>query len=80
MQREAEELLADLTERELEIAVYVAQGLSNQEIADTMFMSQATVKTHLNRINIKLDTSNRVHIAVIVERAQLPAMRPPSTG
>lgn len=80
MQREAEELLADLTDRELEIAVLVAQGLSNQEIADAMFMSQATVKTHLNRINIKLDTSNRVHIAVIVERAQLPTMRPPSTS
>lgn len=78
MQREAEELLADLTDRELEIAVLVAQGLSNQEIADAMFMSQATVKTHLNRINIKLDTSNRVHIAVIVERSQLPTVRPPT--
>lgn len=68
-QREAEEMLADLTERELEIAILVAQGLSNQEIADATFMSTATVKTHLNRINIKLDTSNRVHIAVAVERA-----------
>lgn len=64
-------MLADLTERELEIAILVAQGLSNQEIADATFMSQATVKTHLNRINIKLDTSNRVHIAVAVERARM---------
>ncbi len=70
-QREATELLADLTAKELEIAVLVAQGLSNQEIADSIFMSTATVKTHLNRINIKLDTSNRVHIAVIVERARM---------
>ena len=70
-QREAQELLSDLTQRELEIAVFVAQGLSNQEIADATFMSQATVKTHLNRINIKLDTSNRVHIAVLVERARV---------
>lgn len=70
-QREAEELLAELTERELQIAVRVAQGLSNQEIADAMFMSQATVKTHLNRINVKLDTTNRVHIAVLVERARI---------
>lgn len=69
LQREATELLADLTERELEIAAFVAQGLSNQEIAEATFMSTATVKTHLNRINIKLDTSNRVHIAVLVERA-----------
>ncbi|MGO2026447.1 MAG: response regulator transcription factor [Brevibacterium aurantiacum] len=72
-QREATELLADLTEKELEIAVLVARGLSNQEIADSIFMSTATVKTHLNRINIKLDTSNRVHIAVIVERARVRA-------
>lgn len=70
-QREAQELLSELTHRELEIAVLVAQGLSNQEIADATFMSQATVKTHLNRINIKLDTSNRVHIAVVVERARV---------
>lgn len=69
LQREATELLADLTERELQIAVLVAQGLSNQEIAEATFMSTAAVKTHLNRINIKLDTSNRVHIAVLVERA-----------
>lgn len=68
--REAAELLADLTDRELEIADLVAQGLSNQDIADATFMSQATVKTHLNRINIKLDTRNRVHIAVLVERAR----------
>lgn len=72
-QREATELLADLTAKELEIAVLVAQGLSNQEIADSIFMSTATVKTHLNRINIKLDTSNRVHIAVTVVRARAGA-------
>ncbi|WP_101569701.1 response regulator transcription factor [Brevibacterium sp. 239c] len=71
LQREATALLADLTAKELEIAVLVAQGLSNQEIADAIYMSTATVKTHLNRINIKLDTSNRVHIAVIVERARV---------
>lgn len=70
LRREATELLADLTDREVEIADLVAQGLSNQEIADATFMSTATVKTHLNRINIKLDTSNRVHIAVLVERAR----------
>lgn len=72
-QREATELLADLTAKELEIAVLVAQGLSNQEIADSIFMSTATVKTHLNRINIKLDTSNRVNIAVTVVRARAGA-------
>ncbi|MCD1284365.1 response regulator transcription factor [Brevibacterium sp. GP-SGM9] len=80
LQREATELLADLTERELQIAVLVAQGLSNQEIAEATFMSTATVKTHLNRINIKLDTSNRVHIAVLVERAGVDSLGTSAAG
>ena len=69
LQIEAEQMLAVLTERELEIAILVHRGLTNQEIAEATFMSQATVKTHLNRINVKLDTNNRVLIAVAVERA-----------
>ncbi len=55
----------------------MAEGLSNQEIAEATFMSPATVKTHLNRINAKLDTSNRVHIAVMVERARMSGAAPP---
>lgn len=70
LQRDARALLAELTDREMEIAQLVAEGLSNQEIAERTFMSQATVKTHLNRINIKLDTNNRVRIATMVVRAQ----------
>ena len=70
LQREAEQLLAELTERELEVAHLVAEGLSNQQIAEQTFMSLATVKTHLNRINIKLDTDNRVRVATTVVRAQ----------
>ncbi|WP_219921988.1 response regulator [Brevibacterium oceani] len=70
LQREAAQLLAALTDKELEIAELVSEGLSNQEIAERTFMSQATVKTHLNRINIKLDTDNRVRIATMVVRAQ----------
>ena len=70
LQREAEQLLAELTERELEVAHLVAEGLSNQQIAEQKFMSLATVKTHLNRINIKLDTDNRVRVATTVVRAQ----------
>ncbi|MCT1691391.1 response regulator transcription factor [Brevibacterium sp. p3-SID960] len=77
LQRAAVELLAELTDRELEIAARVAEGLSNQEIAEATFMSPATVKTHLNRINAKLDTSNRVHIAVMVERARMSGAAPP---
>ncbi|GAA1796870.1 response regulator transcription factor [Brevibacterium celere] len=79
-QRLAEEQLATLTERELQIAVLVADGLSNQEIAEATFMSPATVKTHLNRINFKLDTNNRVRIAVLVERARVTRPVPPHLG
>jgi len=43
-------------------------------------MSTATVKTHLNRINIKLDTSNRVHIAVLVERAGVDSLGTSAAG
>lgn len=70
LQREAAALLAALTDREREIAGLVAEGLTNQEIAERTFMSLATVKTHLNRINIKLDTDNRVRVATTVVRAQ----------
>ncbi|UVI37355.1 response regulator [Brevibacterium spongiae] len=70
LQREAVTLLAALTDRERQIAELVAEGLSNQEIAEQTFMSLATVKTHLNRINIKLDTNNRVRIATMVVRGR----------
>lgn len=70
LQREAVELLSGLTDRERQIAGLVSDGLSNQEIAEETFMSLATVKTHLNRINVKLDTNNRVRIATLVVRAR----------
>ncbi|TGD12372.1 response regulator transcription factor [Brevibacterium sp. S111] len=70
LQREAATLLSALTDREREIAALVAEGLSNQQIAEETFMSLATVKTHLNRINIKLDTDNRVRVATTVVRAR----------
>ncbi|WP_426936479.1 response regulator [Brevibacterium sp. LE-L] len=70
LQREAATLLSALTDREREIAALVAEGLSNQQIAEETFMSLATVKTHINRINIKLDTDNRVRVATTVVRAR----------
>ncbi|RBP66075.1 LuxR family two component transcriptional regulator [Brevibacterium sanguinis] len=69
--REAVDLAATLTAREREIAVLVAQGLSNREIAEATYSSEATVKTHLARVGAKLDANNRVRIAVIVERSGL---------
>lgn len=62
--------LADLTERELEVAQAVARGLSNAEIAATLFMSVPTVKTHVGRLFEKLGVENRVQVAITVHDAQ----------
>lgn len=48
-----------LSSRELEVLQLMAQGLSNQEIADKMFVSLNTIKTHSSNIYLKLDVSRR---------------------
>ena len=58
--------LAELSERENGIAQLVAQGLSNAEIAEQLFISLTTVKTHMKHILAKIDGTNRVHIAIAV--------------
>lgn len=63
--------LARLTEREREVAVEVARGASNAEIAQRLYMSVATVKANITRIFTKLETDNRVHVAMKVRDAGL---------
>jgi LuxR family maltose regulon positive regulatory protein len=55
----SETLLDPLTSRELEILTFVADGASNQAIANQLFISLGTVKGHLNHILGKLDAHNR---------------------
>lgn len=55
-----------ITDREWEVARLVAQGLSNTEIGQSLFMSVATVKTHLGRLYQKLQVTNRVQLAIRV--------------
>lgn len=52
-----------LSERELEVVRLVARGHTNQEVADGLFVSLSTVKTHLGSIQAKLNVRNRVEIA-----------------
>jgi DNA-binding NarL/FixJ family response regulator len=67
--RIAEERLAVLTDREREVAFAVGSGASNAEVATALFMSEATVKSHVSRLFTKLEVANRVHIAIVVHDA-----------
>lgn len=53
------DLAESLTEREIEVLTLLASGLSNQQLAKKLFVSESTVKTHLARINMKLGAHNR---------------------
>jgi len=63
--------LATLTPREHEVAVGVARGETNAEIAARLFMSLATVKSHITHILTKLALTNRTQIALLAHDADL---------
>jgi len=61
--------LGRLSPRESEVLHLVAQGATNPEIARSLFIGETTVKTHVSRIQTKLDARDRVQLVVIAHRA-----------
>ena len=70
--------LSELTPRELEVLRLLAQGLSNAELASALTLSEATVKTHVSRILLKLDLRDRAQ--AIVAAYETGLIRPGSGG
>ncbi|MDR2996868.1 MAG: response regulator transcription factor [Microbacterium sp.] len=62
---------AALTEREREVFLAIAQGLTNAEIAEQLFLSESTVKTHVGRVLAKLDARDRIEAVIIAHRCGL---------
>jgi DNA-binding NarL/FixJ family response regulator len=69
------ERLDELTEREREVMALVAQGLSNDEIAERLVISPATAKTHVSRTMMKLHAHDRAQLVVLAYETGL--VRPP---
>ena len=73
--------LGELTEREREVLVLLARGRTNDEIAAELFLSRATVKTHVGNVFMKLDLRDRAQAVVFayesgLVRAAGPQMAP----
>jgi NarL family two-component system response regulator LiaR len=78
LQRESDLPLTEepLTERELDVLILVARGLSNQEIAEELVISERTVRTHVSNILRKLHLANRTQAALYAVKEGLADLDP----
>ncbi|MFC0300845.1 response regulator [Virgibacillus soli] len=65
------ELYEDLTDREMEVLLLIAQGKSNQEIADELFIALKTVKVHVSNVLSKLQVSDRTQAVIYAFKHEL---------
>jgi DNA-binding NarL/FixJ family response regulator len=69
--RTAQARLESLTDREREVIVEIGRGKTNSEIAGSLHMSEATVKSHVTHLFTKLALTNRVQVAILAHQAGL---------
>ena len=63
-EKSRDNLLNTLSKREQEVALFVAKGMSNQEVADKMYVSLRTIKAHLSSIYEKTGVRNRLELGL----------------
>lgn len=74
----SQQRLADLTAREREVMALAAEGFTNTEIAEKLFVSPLTARTHIHRAMTKLDARDRAQLVVIAYQTGLVRLPPPS--